>query len=513
MRTRRGFLGFGAGALLAAALPLPAFAAEDTWVVSYLWTRTLARAIAHRAAVAAALGPELASTLIIVRGDTGYWGLLDEVSNTDRDVVTQVARERHERLRAVLGGTDILAAAMPNSDYTRTWHVAYGLLPSEAEGRARTEQIAGLLGPEVASALVLESAAGQWQPMYERYGEKEGTAELAKQQSKILAAHDIPAMVIPDRYLDPRWAALESAVPEEVGLPPKEAPDPKAVAPEEPGEPVAKARPSEPLDLPAACETPLRDAINAYVQDLRKRKLIDPDETTSWYVQTLHDDRTWAAINAERSLQCASMVKPYVALAFLHRVEEGRILYGDESRAKLEAMIQYSSNTATNWAIMLLGGPASVQRILTENYGHLLRETSITETIPQSGRTYKNRSSARDYVRFSRALWRGELPRNAELERLMSLPGRDRLYTGAPDIPKCTQVMNKTGTTSQLCGDFGILVAQSRAGKKVPYAIVGIIEKSCAASSYGAWVASRTQVIRGVSNLAYMTLKEHYGLV
>ena len=95
----------------------------------------------------------------------------------------------------------------------------------------------------------------------------------------------------------------------------------------------------------------------------------------------------------------------------------------------------------------------------------------------------------------------------------MSLPGHDRLYDGAPSIPKCTQVMNKTGTTAQLCGDFGILIAQSQKGDRVPYAIVGIIEKSCSATGYSAWVAARTRVIRSVSDLAYQTLKKHYGLV
>ncbi len=266
-------------------------------------------------------------------------------------------------------------------------------------------------------------------------------------------------------------------------------------------------------ELPAAIATPMRDAINGHVQNLRKQKLIASDETTSWYVHTLHDNRTWAAINAERSLQCASMVKPYVALAFLHQVKRGRIVYGRVSKGNLEAMIQRSSNTATDWAISTLGGPAAVQRLLTSNYGNVLRETSIVETIPRNGRTYKNRSSARDYVRFSRALWKDEFPHSAEIKRLMALPGRDRLYTGAPDIPVGTQVMNKTGTTSHLCGDFGILVARTTAGGRVPYAIVGIIEKRRRAEHYSSWAASRGQVIRGVSNLVYKSLERHYQLV
>ena len=116
-------------------------------------------------------------------------------------------------------------------------------------------------------------------------------------------------------------------------------------------------------------------------------------------------------------------------------------------------------------------------------------------------------------MRFSRALWRNELAHSAEIRRLMALPGRDRLTTGAPAIPASTQVMNKTGTTSHLCGDFGILVPRNTRGQQVPYVIVGIIEKRRRANSFSSWAASRGSVIRGVSNLAYTVLKDQYALV
>lgn len=511
MRTRRGFLSVGAGALLVAALPLPALAADEAWVVSYLWSRTLSRVIAHRKRVADLLGPEVGRGLVVVRGPAGPWGLVDDVSCTDPEAVKQLAAARDEQLRSALGGTEVLATGMPDVDLVRTCHVGYGALPDEAEARARFDVVGRLLGPDVKAALVLQAADGAWETIYPRYGDPAGTEAVASRHAAILVRAKVSATVIPDRYVDPAWALAPVATLTPVEVAPEPVPEPVVEVAEPNAVHALEGRQS--VDLPATSKTPLRDAINAHVQGLRKQGLIDPDETTSWYVQTLHDDRTWAAINADRSLQCASMVKPYVALAFLHRVDEGRIVYGPTSRSRLEAMIQYSSNTATNWAMATVGGPAAVQRILTEHYAHLLPETSITETIPRSGRTYKNRSSARDYVRFSRALWRDELPRSAELKRLMSLPGHDRLYTGASGIPTCTQVMNKTGTTAQLCGDFGILVAQTPAGEKVPYAIVGIIEKGCSATSYSTWVASRTKVIRGVSNLAYQVLKAHYHLV
>ena len=562
MWTRRSFLALGAGTLLAAAAPLPALAAES-WVVSYLWSRSLTGVLDYRRRVAGILGSPVAQELAVVRGSDGLGLVWD--APADRATIEAAALAHGKALRAALGGSETLTTVVLQSKCAPTFNVSYGAADSEQGALARLQIVGGTLGPEVQQKLTLESTSpGKWQLVYQRYGDEASTLTVATNHSKVLAKHKITATAVPTHA--PRVVSVGSAVaaskpaakPVEKPIESKPAEKPVEVATarlepaeaklgaaaetkatavkpveskpveskpveskpaEKPAEvaaakPVASKPSPRPLDdLPGSLDTPLRDTINAHIQRLRKRGVVAADETTAWYVQTLHDDRTWAAINADRSLQCASMFKPYVALAFLHRVEEGRVIYGKMSRTKLEAMIQYSDNEATNWAMMTVGGPDAVQRILTQHYGHILKETSIVETIPRSGRTYRNRSSARDYVRFSRALWREELPQSDEIKRLMLLPGRDRLYTGAPSIPPGTLVMNKTGTTSHLCGDFGILVAQSGAGKPVPYAFVGIIEKKGTAPSYGSWVSARSTVIRGVSDLVYRSLKGEYGLV
>ena len=72
---------------------------------------------------------------------------------------------------------------------------------------------------------------------------------------------------------------------------------------------------------------------------------------------------------------------------------------------------------------------------------------------------------------------------------------------------------NPDGGMHHLCYEVeDIIVARDRAGKQVPYAIVGIIEKRNRATSFGPWVASRGRVIRGVSDLTYQVLKQHYQL-
>ena len=146
------------------------------------------------------------------------------------------------------------------------------------------------------------------------------------------------------------------------------------------------------------------------------------------------------------------MIKPLVALAYFHQVDAGALVYDDTARGKFEAMIQKSSNTTTDWAIKQVGGPNAVHTLLHEHYGTLLPQVKVVEYIGSAGRTYKNLASAGDLGRFLRSMWRDELPHSAELRRLMNLPGRDRLYTGAPAIPVGTAVYNKTGSTSRLCG-------------------------------------------------------------
>jgi len=165
-------------------------------------------------------------------------------------------------------------------------------------------------------------------------------------------------------------------------------------------------------------------------------------------------------------------------------------------------MIQVSDNGAADWVMRKLGGPAAVQRSLQGEFGEVLPGVEITEYIPQSGRTYRNKASARDYSRFLLALWRDELPGAKEIKRLMALPKRDRLHTGVP-LPADVEVYDKTGSTSRLCGDIGVLTAKGPDGKKYAYTLVGLIEKQRPARNYAGWLRSRGNVIRYVSFLVY----------
>ncbi|MEN0063277.1 MAG: serine hydrolase [Myxococcota bacterium] len=551
MTTRRTLLTSVASAAALLIAPRVARADDGSYDISYLWSKDLESVLDYRELVADVLGDEVAPDLVVVRGGSGNWGLLYDRKGTDPTVAARMARAHHHALHEAFGARETLATMLKDQGFDHVFHVRFGLFDAEDDAQARYNRIAGELGRRVHERLVIEHPnPTTWQVVERRYATPGDLRSALERYANTLP--DVPVDTIedrnaplswgfssgmPDPLADERHAARPSKVQEEVAAgqssvepeAPRNQKSPLAVT-EPSSSPSAKARtkktpaPRAPTSakpvsapvvtgnaLPGAVHTPLRDSINDYVQKLRRRGVISSDERTSWYVHTLHDNRTWVAINAERPLQSASMMKPFVALAFFHLVKKGRFVYGPRSRRNLEAMIQGSSNAATNWVIDQIGGPRSVHRLLHGNYDDLLHETSIVEKIPRYGRAYRNRSSARDYVRFCRALWRNELPFSRELRRLMALPGRDRLATDVAGIPQTTEVLNKTGTTSHLCGDFGILVVPSRQGRTpLPYTVVGIIEKRRRARSFTSWSRSRAKVIRDVSALVYRELKDIY---
>ena len=270
---------------------------------------------------------------------------------------------------------------------------------------------------------------------------------------------------------------------------------------------------------PAPRVSVLTADIENYIKYLRQTGRVAANEQTAWLVYDFTTQQYLTAINANRPYQSASMVKPFIALAFFHKVYEGKLYYTPFHRERMEAMIQRSDNRATNYFIELLNrtsphsGPAEAERTLKRNHPGIFRHTRIVERIPGGGRTYRNKASALDYHRFLHALWYDQLPYSAELKRLMNLPNRDRVYSGAYGVARQTWVIDKTGTTARLCGDMGILIAQGRDGRRYPYTFVGIIEKARPAGNYGAWKNARGDVIREVSSLAYTHLQRMHNLV
>lgn len=270
-----------------------------------------------------------------------------------------------------------------------------------------------------------------------------------------------------------------------------------------------------------AAASSLQYQVNDYVKGLRRIGRVRPDERTAWSVYDFTTGTKLVSINEDRPLQAASMIKPFVAQAYFYRHREStrRFPYDHRTRLLMTSMIRDSSNSATNHFIERIGEgpwprrPREVERVLKHHAGGVFQQTSIVEYIPNSGRTYRNRASARDYSRFLYALWNDQLPFAEELRYHMGLPNGDRIKSGASAIPNLVDLYHKTGSTAHLCGDMGIVVAPGRDGRNYPYTVIGIIEKRNRPGNYTRWIRDRGDVIREVSSLVYRFMRDRHRLV
>ena len=281
----------------------------------------------------------------------------------------------------------------------------------------------------------------------------------------------------------------------------------------------AKAKP--PPKRPVASEaTPARagggsnleTAIELHIKALRREGKIASDERTGWSVFDFTTGKKLVTINEDTPFQAASLIKPFIAAAYFDGVDSGKLKYGPGVRKRMERMIRLSDNGATNWLTRRVGGPGKVERLLKRKHPGVFRQTRIVEYIPANGRTYKNQASVHDYSRFLYALWRDRLPGAKEMKRLMALPGPDRIVRKARGLPKSTRIFNKTGSTSRLCGDMGIVLVKDKAGREYPYTVIGVIEKRTRAKNYTQWIRSRGKVIGEVSALVYAGIAKRHGI-
>ena len=509
-------------AVLAAALataPAGAATGDGSYDIGYIWTPFLQGALDYREMVAEQLGDDVERHLQVVQGGSGNYGVVYDRSGTDAGVAREVANAHHDLLRRAFGGKELLADVLQDKGFERLYHVRVCATDDPSECEAHFQAVSAALPGEVARALVVQQAGdGRYELVWQMWASRaDADAALVANADALDGLGLTPEVAMAGNAAVIRDSSTATVVVASApDVPEPDVPEPDVPEPDVPEPDVPEPDVPEP-DVPEALrfdvmDRDLRDAVNERVQALRGKGEVAKDERTAWVVYDLADDRTLAAINWDTPLQCASMVKPFVALAFFHEVKRGRFVYGPRSEANLEAMMQRSSNDATNWFIDQIGGPGRVQTILDDNYGELVPHVSIVEKIPPGGGTYRNRASAEDYARFLRALWRDELPNSDEIKRAMNLPNGDRIYKSVPQIPAGTAVYDKTGTTARLVGDMGILVARDSSGDELPYIIVGIVEKSRKHPSLYQFSRSRGDVIREVSGLVYDELKTERNL-
>jgi beta-lactamase class A len=493
-------------------------AKRERFDIIYILSKDLERVLDYKEELETIFGSKVRKKLKIV-GKGDKYAIIYDANDTARSI-TKTLIEHGELLRKA--GFDE-AWATKEQDFHSLYNVSYGLGPNLDILIKRYKKLYSYLGKEVRKDLFIERTDyGNYTLIYRRRGSKYSTTKIAKRHEKLLRRKRIRVSVTVENNNTVVYG--ESSLINDKGDPSviigKKVSNPKTGLPN-PRKRIVKTTPGKRKKRMAkavsttatlSASNTFEKTIESYINSLRSKGKISRDEATGWMVYDLASDKPIVDINADYAFQAASMIKPFVALAFFHQAKNGKFIYGPRSRRKMEAMIQRSNNSATNWIMRQVGGPAACERILKKYYSHIFKKTEITEYIPANGRTYRNKALPSDYVRFLRALWNKELPYGKEIRRLMALPGRDRLYHGTP-IPQGTLVYNKTGSTAHLCGDMGILVPKTRNGGRYPYVIVGIIERRSRPSDYGRWMDSRSKVIRQVSTLVYKEMKKEHMLL
>jgi beta-lactamase class A len=496
--------------LIGLLLPIATAAAQDHYDVAYIWNNDLDSVLDYKEELESLLGPEVSKNLKVVGRGKEYGIIYDwdgSAGSTARIII-----QHSEILRKA--GLD-QAYAVKDQGYHELYNVSYGLGPNLDALKRTYSRIYHYLGEEVGKNLFIEQTdAGNYTLIYRRRGDKESTLRVARKHSRLLRKKKITASITPEDNNPVVFGEASHLDDDEEPAAPAESAENAVQPPTTPAQVQESLTPSEQKIVvnQAPDDTEVERHIESFIKELRDKGKITEDEMTGWMVYDFTGDRCLVDINANQAFQAASMIKPFVALAFFHEVKRGRLIYGPKSRRKMEAMIQRSNNAATNWIMRQVGGPARCEAILCQEYDQIFKNTEIKEYIPANGRTYRNTAMPADYVRFLRALWNKELPYGKELRRLMALPGQDRLYHGTP-IPRGTLVYNKTGSTAHLCGDMGILAPRARNGHRYPYAIVGIIERRTRSPYYGRWKMTRGNVIRKVSTLVYEEMKKKYKLL
>ena len=399
-------------------------------------------------------------------------------------------------------------------DISYLWHQELAAV------QAYRARVVGVLGPASAPRLKVVTRKNLFGLVYVRAGDIASTKRVARVHTQLLVARDLePAAPTPARTW--KIVTLSGSAPEirkSVAKPTERSETSRETAKvavlkrarvhPPPVQPAGKPEKSTGLVRPADIER----HIERHIKRLRSKGRIKRNERTAWSVYDFNTGKKLVTINEERPLQAASLVKPFVAAAYLSKVAGGSLTYRSGARGRMERMIQRSDNGATNWAIRKLGGPRRVEQLLKQRFPGVFRQTRIVEYIPKGGRTYRNSASARDYSRFLYALWTERFDHSDELKRLMALPGPDRIKTQARKIPRSAKIYNKTGSTARLCADMGIVLLKDQKGREYPYTFIGIIEKQQRAKNYTTWLRSRSRIIGEVSDIVFTHVSKYHGL-
>ncbi len=501
-------------------------APSQRYDVAYTWDADIQSVLDYRKKLAAPLALTNDSQLKIV-GRGQEYGVVWTLNGTLEQAKKTAEKQTQQLRRAGLKS----AHPTTSKGYQSLYNVSYTRGPNLAVLNKDFPAIKNSLGAQVSAQLFIEKVDSQnFAIVYRCWGSRSAALRSVKQHAALLRKKKITPSIIsavprPNvpvdsgllsgkrrpsdrlgfRIIPAQTLVVAAAYQQTAALQ-------TGITAKEESTKTTRQKPSGLQLLTTGSLAGLNSRMDAFMQDQRQKGRIQHKERTAWVVYDLTNNTYVVSVNPYRPFQAASMIKPFVALAFFHQVEKGKLPYTPQHRHMMEAMIQHSSNEATNWLIRQVGGPARCEAILKKEYRQVFTQVKIQEYIPPGGRTYRNSAQPSEYIQFLKALWHSQLPYSKEMLRLMSLPGRDRIFCGT-ELPSDTLVYNKTGSTAQLIGDMGILVPRGKNGERVPYAIVGIVEGPSKAPDYKQWMYTSGGAIRDFSTLVYGEMKQKHNLL
>lgn len=270
--------------------------------------------------------------------------------------------------------------------------------------------------------------------------------------------------------------------------------------------------------------------IQRTINELRITKKL-PDkkiEKSAWSVYDLKHNKSIVDINEKMPMRAASMIKPLVALAFIFS-KEG-IPLTQEEKQKIQFIIDYNQNNLSKNIQMtgkskyqkanhttsemmqaikvstLHGGtaPQAVMDVLLKKLPpNIMNGISIVETIPDSGKTYKNTLTTWSVVEFYKYIYQNrEQEPYKTLLTLLKTPKSDTIADKA-SIPKDIRVASKSGYTNLFRGDGGIIFALDKDKSSHPYIFVGMFNRNDTTPYWAGEGSVRSRILWDISGKIY----------
>ncbi|MBI4406521.1 serine hydrolase [Candidatus Micrarchaeota archaeon] len=251
----------------------------------------------------------------------------------------------------------------------------------------------------------------------------------------------------------------------------------------------------------AAYLTDTDKAVHEHIADLRTRRILQPSDKTSIYVYGLHSDQRFVRINIDEQRMAASLIKPFVMLAAYHALFRGKKA-PPSLESDIRAMISQSDNNATNRVMRFAGGPSAVHRI-AQRYG--FNSTKVVEYIPPGGRTYRNKTTARNLNAFLWMCHNNKLVSPHYSHRM--LQHFDNYSTSRiARTGENVELAGKTGFVGGLNGEMARVTYPSSSGPR-HYSFIAIIEnkamRRASAAAKNAWGKRTSNAIRSIFKITH----------